>query len=437
MAAFQNPYTDYVDKELSYEFITEISPDVWKISRKKDRMEYLAQEVTGLLFTDAEDADDDDRKLTEYGQLLGPDGEGLIEQVKVVLNHPNLVSLVDCFALQFTNAGGSGRKRWFIVWDYCDAGNLGNLLVSPQPRPRDRASSPEADGEDGDIKLDDAPPVSEKEEDVKFLPESFCWHVLTSVLRALAWLHDGVRDVVLEGHTWTRLGGDPDWSPMLHRAITPENIFIGHPRRREWYGPVKLGNYGRLFVSGHYQTPGEKHAPTFSKVIGPHPSLDVALLEDLVAADITYGSIYPYQPLQPYTQLSEYRALGEIVQAMMIEPTGGNHIKRIQSRPARVNLKDTTYTGRLKNFVVKLMEFDPWNSVAMVDRTTYVTSDLYREALEAVETFVATGREEAESYVPSKWAEAEDRFENTTLKVSELFNSYENVKDILETFSKS
>ncbi|KAI1304040.1 hypothetical protein F5Y03DRAFT_181309 [Xylaria venustula] len=437
MAAFKNPYTDYVDKGLDYEFITEISPSVWKISRKKDRMEYLAQEVTDLLFTDA---DDDDQKLTDYGRLLAPDGEGLIEQVKVVLNHPNLVSLVDFFALQFTNFGSSSRKQWFIVWDYCDAGNLGNLLVSSQPRPQDRVSSPEPDGENGDIKIEDAPPVSEEEEeeeeDVKFLPESLVWHVLTSVLRALAWLHDGVRDVVLEGHTWKRLGGDPDWSPMLHRAITPENIFIGHPRRKEWYGPVKLGNYGRLFISGHYQASGEKHAPTFTKVIGPHPSQDIALLEDLVAADVAYGSIYPHQPLQPYTIISEYRALGEIVQAMMVEPTGGDHIKRIQSRPVRTNLKDTTYTGRLKNFVVKLMEFDPWNSVAIADPTTYVTSDLYREALEAVEVFMATGRDEAESYVPSKWAEAEDRFENTTLKVNELYNSFENVKDVLETFSK-
>ncbi len=292
MAAFKNPYTDNENNGLKYDFITEISPDVWKISRKSDRMEYLAQDITDIFFANA---DGDDWELTDYGHLLGPDGEDLIEKVKAVLNHPNLVSLVDSFALQFSSSGKFNRKRWFTVWDYCDAGNIGNLLVPPQPRPQDRPSSPKLESEDGDTRMEDAPPASGKQEDPQFLPESFCWHVLTSVLRALTWLHDGVRDVVLDEHGWKRLNEDLDWSPMLHRDITPQNIFIGYPRRREWYGPVKLGNYGRLFVSGHCQTAGDKHVPAFSKVIGPHPSQDVTPLQDLITLDTSWGSIYPYQ----------------------------------------------------------------------------------------------------------------------------------------------
>ncbi|KAI1424045.1 hypothetical protein F5Y12DRAFT_785630 [Xylaria sp. FL1777] len=434
MAAFKNPYTDYSDNALKYEFITETAPNVWRISRKSDRMEYLAQDVTDVLFTNF---DDEDRKLTDYGHLLGPEGENLIEQVKVVLNHPNLVSLVDCFALQFTNSGNYARKQWFTVWDYCDAGNLGNLLVPPQPRPQDRPSSPKQDGEDGDTRMEDAPPSTEKQEDPKFLPESFCWHVLTSVLRALAWLHDGVRDVVMKEHGWERQYEDLDWSPMLHRDITPQNIFIGHPRRREWYGPVKLGNYGRLFVSGHCQTAGEKHKPTFSKVIGPHPTQDFTPLGDLIALDTRHGSIYPYQPHQPYTMVSEYRALGEIIQAMMIEPTGSEHIQRIQSQSARVNLKDTKYTGRLKNFVVKLMEADPWHTKAgIAPNPTYVTSDLYREALEGVQWFMESGNKEADAYVTPWMTAAEDYVEKTALRKSQ-FDSLVNVKEILENFSNA
>ncbi|KAI0433708.1 hypothetical protein F5Y09DRAFT_297941 [Xylaria sp. FL1042] len=434
MAVVKTPYTDYLDNWLKYELIAELSPGVWKISRKSDRMEYLAQDITDVLFTNV---DDEDQTLTDYGHLLGPEGEDLMGQVKRVLNHPNLVSLVDFFALQSASSGRLSGKKWFTVWDYCDAGNLANLLVAPKPPLQDntfllessRRSSPRKKSEDGDTEMEDASSASRIEEDSKFLPESFCWHLLTSVLRALAWLHDGVRDVVLEGNVWKRLYEDLDWSPMLHRAITPENIFIGHPRRREWYGPVRLGNYGRVFVSGHCQAAGEKHAPTFSKVISPHPSQDFIRLENLIHADTMYGSIYPLQPSQPYTIVSEYRALGEIIQAMMIEPTGSEHIQKIQSQAARVNLRDTNYTGRLKNFVVKLMEVDPWQPEGR--SSSYVTSDLYREALEGAQRFRATGREGADAYVTSEMAEIEDYAEREALRNSQLFDSFENVKEIL------
>ena len=255
-------------------------------------MEYLAQNATSLFFEDEKS----DRELTDHGHLLASNGENMIQQVKVVLNHPNLVSLVDSFALDFSPSDAHSRKQWFLVWDYCDAGNLGNYFGESQPRPQDRSPSPSVKGEDGDIEMKDATPDSGKQVELKeYLPESFCWHVLASVLRALTWLHDGVRDVVLEGNQWTRLGEDPDWSPMLHRNITPQNIFLGHPRRKESYGPVKLGNYGRLFISGHCQTAGEKHAPTYSKAIAPHPSKDYEPLSDLIALDTVLGNIYPYQ----------------------------------------------------------------------------------------------------------------------------------------------
>ncbi|KAI0816171.1 hypothetical protein GGR55DRAFT_222505 [Xylaria sp. FL0064] len=418
MSIVKTLYTDYLDNWLKYEFIAEVSPGVWKISRKSDRMEYLAQDVTDVLFTNV---DGGDQKPTDYGHLLGPEGEDLMRQVKGVLNHPNLVSLVDCFAVQVASSGKFSVKKWFTVWDYCDAGNLANLLVAPKPslqaRTFSRRNSPKRESEDGDTEMEDAPPDSADQDGSKFLPESFCWHVLTSVLRALAWLHDGVHDVVPEEHVWKRLYEDPDWSPMLHRAITPENIFIGHPRRRELYGPVRLGNYGRVFVSGHCQAAGEKHAPASSKVISPHPSQNFARLEDLIHADAMYGSMYPLQPFQPYTMVSEYRALGEIIQAMMIEPTGSEHMQSIQSQSARTNLKDTKYTGRLKNFVVKLMEIDPWHPGGR--HSSYVTSDLYREALEGARRFTATGREEADTYVTSEMAEVQDYVEREALRNSQ------------------
>ncbi|KAI1741836.1 hypothetical protein F4680DRAFT_446843 [Xylaria scruposa] len=430
MATFRDAYTDYYDNGLKYELITEVSPKVWKVIRKDDRSEYLAQDVTDDLFTDGKA-----QQLTSYGQLFAPDGENLLEQVKIILNHPNLVSLVDCFALQFSNSGKVGREQWFTVWDYCDAGNLGNLLVPPAPRPRDLHPLTKVTG----IKIDGMPDI--KVEDLvtlKFLPESFCWHVLISLLKALMWLHDGVRDVtVAEDNTWQRVHEDLDWQPMLHRNIHPQNIFIGYPRRKEWYGSVKLGNYGELYISGHCQTAGDQHAPVSSKVLSPPLKQRSARLEDLIVFDTNYGSIYPQQRNQPYTMVSEYRAVGEIIQAMMVEPKKSKHMKSIQAQTARVNLQDLEYTGRLKNFLIKMMEFDPWAKAAKSGKPnpTYVTSDLYCEALEGFQRFMSSGTDEVAAYVTSDMADVEDFLENHTLKASQLLDSFENVKGILEEFA--
>ncbi|KAI1826706.1 hypothetical protein F4861DRAFT_545248 [Xylaria intraflava] len=433
MAVFRDAYVDYRDKGLEYELVTEIAPKIWKVSRKSDRMEYLAQDVTDTFFINI---DNDAQQLPDYGYILRPDGHNMLEKIKVVLNHPNLVSLVDCFALQFTDDGKLGRDRWFMVWDYCDAGNLGNILTPSQPRPQDRPLSPKPDDGDGDVQMDDAPPQLNKKP--KFLPESLCWHVLTSVLRALTWLHDGVLDVAQrEDGVWERRSENLDWQPMLHRNINPQNIFLGYPRRKESYGPVKLGNYGRLVISGHCQTAGDNHAPTFSKAIGPSPAHDFTRLEHLIALDARYGSAYPREPGQPYTMVSEYRAVGEIIQAMMVEPKTYDHVGRIQSQRVAVNLENTGYTGRLKNFVVKLMEFDPWHKTAGQEQPnpTYVTSDLYREAQQGVQWFLNGGSDEAGAYVTAQTAEAEDYQEYKALRARGLLDSYRNVKEILEQLS--
>ncbi|KAL3962506.1 hypothetical protein ACCO45_004029 [Purpureocillium lilacinum] len=77
------------------------------------------------------------------------------------------------------------------------------------------------------------------------LPEAFCWHVLRALVRAVAFLHDGKR---LEGRRWT---GNAAWSPILHRAIEPNNVFFQQPRGHEAYGPCKLGGFSDATVTGH------------------------------------------------------------------------------------------------------------------------------------------------------------------------------------------
>ncbi|KAK5626242.1 hypothetical protein RRF57_001957 [Xylaria bambusicola] len=136
--------------------------------------------------------------------------------------------------------------------------------------------------------------------------------------------------------------------------------------------------------------------------------------------------------------ISEYRALGEIIQGMMIEPTGSSHIAKIQSKRARENVGNTKYTGRLKNFVVKLMEVDPWSkSFETEPNPTYVTSDLYREALEGAQWYIAAASDDANAYITSRMAEAEDYVENTETRAQQLFSSYLNVQEILEKFKST
>ncbi|KAI0152703.1 hypothetical protein GGR57DRAFT_168954 [Xylariaceae sp. FL1272] len=434
MSKFKEVYEDYYDNAFKYEFLTEMSPGVWKITRKCDRMEYLAHDVTDTLFNSA---DGDVKELTQYGQLLRPNGLGMLRPVKKILNHDNLVCMVDCFAVQISHSGKVGREKWYTVWDFCDAGNLGNLLVNQQTdRPHvanDRDCAEEID-DDEDIEMDDTP-------DDKFLPETFCWHVLLSMLRALTWLHDGVENVVLGANDlYERRTDNLDWQPILHRNITPQNIFLGYPRRKEWYGPVKLGNYGKLHVSGHCQMGGEKEQPRFSKVIAPHPKVDFATLDGLIYEDARRGSVYPLQSGQPYTMTSEYRALGEIIQAMMLVPTNNVHIRTIQSRNARDNLAYAKYSGRLKNFVVKMMEIDPWR-VFPADqqnpRPMYVTSDLYAEALYAFKMYMAQGGDEANAYYTHEMAANEDFVERELLPAREYKESLESVAKVLKQVGKT
>ncbi|KAL2171243.1 hypothetical protein VTG60DRAFT_3349 [Thermothelomyces hinnuleus] len=140
-----------------------------------------------------------------------------------------------------------------LLWDYPDAGTLRDVLDDYAPRDGNHGSG--SGGGDG------------------FMPESFVWHVALSLLRALQWLHEGIRetygvmaaaaaDSPVDGDggggggkkRWRRVRGrkeaEKDWMPVLHRDLRADNVFLQHPRGIETYGAVKLGNFGRCFVSG-------------------------------------------------------------------------------------------------------------------------------------------------------------------------------------------
>jgi serine/threonine protein kinase len=129
-----------------------------------------------------------------------------------------------------------------LLWDYCDAGTLQDVMDRALPP---RAAHNDFPGQD-------------------FLPEGFVWHVMLGLLRALQFLHQGIREgYEIEevpagdggaGRRWKRVRGaqtrEEDWMPILHRDLQPRNVFRQRPRGIETYGAVKLGGFGNCFVSG-------------------------------------------------------------------------------------------------------------------------------------------------------------------------------------------
>lgn len=162
-----------------------------------------------------------------------------------VLNHENLVSIhTEIMEQQWILSKGADDEllsdsHRLILYDYCDAGTLQTLLRRP-PVAR-TAHGP-------------------------FMPESLCWHVATSLIRALQWLHEGIRDIYdvaenRQGRVWwadqtrcirVRVRSEPQvgWLPILHRDIRAENIMMSHPKGIETYGTVKLGGFRKCVVTG-------------------------------------------------------------------------------------------------------------------------------------------------------------------------------------------
>ncbi|CAL8584530.1 hypothetical protein XPA_010121 [Xanthoria parietina] len=84
------------------------------------------------------------------------------------------------------------------------------------------------------------------------IPEGFLWHTLTSLTSALAFLHTGV----------DRSDPDrpkpPNWRPILHRDIKPDNVFLKLPARpsNTKYPTLVLGDFGLATPNLSDRSPG-------------------------------------------------------------------------------------------------------------------------------------------------------------------------------------
>lgn len=218
-----------------------------------------------------------------------------------LLNHENLISIYDEMTAvpSIPRLLGDGRNgaeegdtagvvnRWLIL-DFPEAGTLQDVLddyaLPDPPVPASSTGLPSA-------------AASAATQHGGFLPESFIWHVALGLLRALQWLHEGVRDTYdavspsdlppsnpapttarerraaaarsmaarakqpslqpkpnPNPKEYLRVRGkttpERDWMPVLHRDIRASNVFLQHPRGTETYGAVKLGGLERAVVSG-------------------------------------------------------------------------------------------------------------------------------------------------------------------------------------------
>ncbi|KAK6449702.1 hypothetical protein FP744_10005952 [Trichoderma asperellum] len=255
---------------------------------------YIAQPHGILNESDVEDTDKQkivDETVAFYNLLYDLKVSSTIAQI---FNHENIVSIAGYIKTRPVAAGSErAHLEEYIVWDYCDASNLSALLQSK--------------------------PYSSTK---FYLPESLCWHVLTSLLSAITYLHDGKRlfldtkATAGEEKRWESV--DQDWHPILHRAIEPRSIFFQHPRGIETYGLCKLGNFEHAVVTNHVITPSGGYATEqdveISRAMAPYRGLETL---DMTRHQLL-ESAEPYTAEnRPYTIADELFSIGSVIFTMM------------------------------------------------------------------------------------------------------------------------
>jgi hypothetical protein len=153
-----------------------------------------------------------------------------------ILNHPNVISLVDIVqASSLPGQSMPGKHGDLTIWEDMDAGCLSYLLPSPNALP--------------DFADSEGWHALAAQNFQRFsLPESLCWHVLLSISKALLWLHHGVKET--EGIPGDITKHDDDWHPILIRDVSPGQIWFKKPRAGETYGECKLGGFQWTKVTG-------------------------------------------------------------------------------------------------------------------------------------------------------------------------------------------
>ncbi|ETS78213.1 hypothetical protein PFICI_10275 [Pestalotiopsis fici W106-1] len=381
-----------LNRSLKYEFGAEKFPGLWKVSRKSDRFEFLARDVSHRL-------QDAEGNPTPLSHILHPNEWNIMTSILRLLNHENLINLVDWIQIETApNANLTLPPRDFFIWDYCNAGTLENMLFDTRHTAKSAIQiDQEARERQERIELGQDP--DPKPEPQPFLPEAFCWHVLCSLLSALAWLHDGIReDWDVKENDWVTKYANIDWMTVLHRNITPRTIWFCHPQTpHESFGLCKLGNFKHNYISGVYNgILDDTQDPSLDQIaMAPQMGVPHTLAE--LRNNYERDPMHPPGPDQTYTITSEYRAVADVISSMMIHPIETHIANRHFDRVRQMTQAEWTttigaapYTDVLKNFVFSLYARREYFDLA--DRNTpndrkHMSWKLYKEGQDLYQKF--------------------------------------------------
>ncbi|KAK4085291.1 uncharacterized protein Triagg1_281 [Trichoderma aggressivum f. europaeum] len=317
-----------------FELLYKTEQGIWFAAKRNDygSPKYIAQPLEVLDGSGQETTDEARRQESAaFHDLIYDSNQG--PAIAQIFNHENIISIAGHIKTNSVVTAAPAaedpqlsRPKNYIVWDYCDAGNL-SALFDYMPR-----GSPDF-----------------------YLPESLCWHVLTSLLNAITYLHDGKR-LFLDtkapaGEERQWLPVDQDWNPILHRAIEPENIFFQHPRGSETYGPCKLGNFEHAVVTNHVITPGDE-----PDVVDGDVEISIAMAArrgfeslDAMRHKLRTSVIADTANNYPYTITNELFSVGTVIFEMM---TG-------RKFPNYSLLSMARYSAGLRQVVMDLLVLHP------------------------------------------------------------------------------
>lgn len=183
------------------------------------------------------------------------------------------------------------------------------------------------------------------------LPESLCWHVLSSISKALLWLHHGVKETAGVPGEWQK--HDDDWQPILIMDVSPGQIWFQHPvQGRSTYGACKLGGF------------------SWAKVTGS-PGAQIARAARVEKASLEKMYFWPpevYKHTHAWCRPSEIWALGAVIYMMMT----GIPPPRVYSWEWQVSrLNDKGFSAGLRDIVADMLKMHPSDrpgTLVLVDR---------------------------------------------------------------------
>ncbi|KAL5328653.1 hypothetical protein ACEPPN_002155 [Leptodophora sp. 'Broadleaf-Isolate-01'] len=303
-----------------------------KVVRTSDQTKYLASKIPKVVVKEIDGT---------VGNTLLADVILPVAAVPIslILNHPNIISLVDI--VRNSNFEGSvsetGPYGDITVWEDMDAGSLSYLLPSASTYP---AFHDEATWH----------ALASQNYNRPALPEGLCWHVLRSISRALLWLHHGVKETI--GIPGDFQKHDEDWHAILIMDVSPGQIWFKRPVGEETYGECKLGGFQWAKVTG--------------AVAG-----NLAIEQRVENAPLAKQYFFPpevYKNTHSHSRSSEIWQLGATIYAMMtgIPPP---RLYEYSWQISRMN--DGGYSQELREIIGSMIKMHPADrptAIALVNR---------------------------------------------------------------------